>query len=113
MRIDLEKIKKQRKENVKIIYEKLKNIFEISFLFEYYTEEDCLLFVPILLKNEIRNDLRSFLTNENVFLPVHWPLEKKINNIFEKELSLVCDQRYKKEQIEEYIELIINYFNKK
>ncbi len=112
MGIDLEKIKNQRKENVKTIYEKLKNILEIRFLVDNYDENDCLLFVPILVKNEIRNDLRNYLISKNIYLPIHWPLDEKINNIFDKELSLVCDQRYRKEQTEEYINLIINYFNK-
>lgn len=107
MGIDLEEIKSQRKENVKIIYEKLKNISEIRFLIDNYDEDDCLLFVPVLINNEIRNNLRSYLISKNVYLPIHWPLDQKINNIFDKELSLVCDQRYKKEQIEEYINLII------
>ena len=112
-RIDLGKIKNQRKENVKVIYEKLKTILDIRFLFENYNEDDCLLFVPILIKNEIRNDLRNYLISKNVYLPVHWPQEEKLNNIFDKELSLVCDQRYNKEQIDEYINLIINYLNKR
>lgn len=110
MGIDLEKIKNQRKENAKIIYEKLKNNINIKFLVENYDQNDCLLFVPILLNNEIRNELRKFLISKNVFLPVHWPLDEKINNIFDKELSLVCDQRYSENQIESYVDLIINYF---
>lgn len=112
MGIDLEKIKNQRRENAKLIYEKLKNVLDIRFLIDSYNEDDCLLFVPILIKNETRNDLRDYLISKNIYLPIHWPQEEKINNIFEKELSLVCDQRYNKEQIEEYINLVINYFNK-
>lgn len=112
MGIDLEKIKAQRRENAKIIYEKLKTVLDIRFLVDKFKEDDCLLFVPILIKNETRNDLRNYLISKNIYLPIHWPQEEKINNIFDKELSLVCDQRYQKEQIEEYVNLIINYFNK-
>lgn len=110
MGMDLEKIKNQRKENTKVIYEKLKNNMNIRFLVENYNEDDCLLFVPILLKHKIRNELRNYLISKNVFLPVHWPLDERINNIFDKELSLVCDQRYSEKQIESYIDLIIDYF---
>lgn len=112
MGIDLEKIKNQRRENAKIIYEKLKTVLDIRFLVDKFKEDDCLLFVPILIKNETRNDLRNYLISKNIYLPIHWPQEEKLNNIFDKELSLVCDQRYNKNQIEEYINLIINYFNK-
>ncbi len=113
MGIDLNKIKEQRKINAKTIYEKLKNNFNIRFLFENYNEEDCLLFVPILLNNETRNELRKFLISKNIYLPVHWPLEEKINNIFDKEMSLICDQRYSYKEIENYLDLIINYFENK
>lgn len=113
MKIDLEKIRKQRRENAKVIYNKLKNNMNIRFFVEDYNEDDCLLFTPILLKNETRNELRNYLISKNVFLPVHWPLEERINNIFEKELSLVCDQRYTEKQIEGYIDLIIDYLNER
>lgn len=111
MGIDLEKIKNQRKENVKIIYEKLRNVLEICFLIDEFNEDDCLLFVPILIKNETRNDLRNYLMDKNIYLPIHWPQEEKLNNIFDKELSLICDQRYSKNEIEYYVDFIINYLN--
>lgn len=109
MGIDLENIKNQRRRNVEIIYSKLKNNYKINFLVEKYSEDDCLLFVPILLNNELRNSLRKYLIQNQVYLPIHWSLEEKINNIFTQELSLVCDQRYTEEQILEYIELVIEF----
>ena len=109
MGIDLEKIKKQRNKNTKLIYNKLKNNYKINFLVEKYREEDCLLFVPILLNNTLRNSLKEFLIQKHVYLPVHWPLDQKINNIFDKELSIICDQRYSEEQISKYIELIVEF----
>lgn len=109
--IDLEKVINRRKENVKAIYEKLLNNSKVRFLNEDYNENDCLLFVPIILENNIRNSLRQYLIQNEIYLPVHWPLDEKLNNIFDKELSLVCDQRYSKKEIENYIDLIIDYLN--
>lgn len=111
MGINLEEIISRRKENSKIIYEKLKNISNMKFL-EEYNENDCLLFVAIILEHNLRNELRKYLMENEVYLPVHWPLEEKLNNVFEKELSLVCDQRYTKEQISKYVDMIINFFEK-
>lgn len=111
MGINLEEILSRRKENSKIIYEKLKNISNMEFLGEY-NENDCLLFVPIILEHNLRNELRKYLIENEVYLPVHWPLEEKLNNVFEKELSLVCDQRYTKEQISKYVDMVINFFEK-
>ncbi|MBR3614638.1 MAG: hypothetical protein IKL55_05625 [Clostridia bacterium] len=111
MKIDLNKIINKRKQNVQAIYKKLSNNPKINFLIENYNGTDCLLFVPIILENSLRNSLRKFLTEKEIYLPVHWPLDEKLNNIFDQELSLVCDQRYSKKEIENYLEVIIDYLN--
>lgn len=111
MGIDIEEIKQRRKENARVIYEKLSKNLKIRFLVNNLNEKDCLIFIPIILDNKIRNDLKKYLIEKKVYLPVHWPMEKKINNIFEKELSLICDQRYTKTQIEEYVNLILEFLN--
>lgn len=112
MGINLEEIKNLRIENSKIIYDKLKNNVNIEFFVKDYNENDGLLFVPIILEKEKRDALRKYLIENNVYLPVHWPQEGKISNIAENELSLICDQRYNKNEIEEYIDLIIEFLNK-
>lgn len=109
MGIDIEEIIIKRRKNVKLIYEKLSKNIKIKFLVNNFKEDDCLLFVPIILNHKDRDDLRKFLIENKIYLPIHWPLEEKINNIFDKELSLICDQRYSKKQIEEYIEIIVKY----
>lgn len=111
MGIDIEKIKKVRIENTKIIYKKLECNKHIEFLINNFNEQDGLLFVPIIIEKETRNLLRKYLIENKVYLPVHWPLEEKNNNIFEQELSLICDQRYTETQIEWYIDLIQNFVN--
>ena len=54
------------------------------------------LFIPIFLEN--RNDVRERMFQNEVFCPVHWPLEgmdmKKGKEMAEHELSLIIDQRY-------------------
>lgn len=110
MGINLEYIKKSRIENSKVIYDKLKNNINVKFLIDDYNENDGLLFVPIILEKEKRNILRQYLIENKIYLPVHWPQEEKINNIFENELSLICDQRYNKFQIEQYLDLLLDFF---
>ena len=112
MGINLETIRKARIENSKVIYDKLKNNINIKFLINDYNERDGLLFVPIILEKEKRDILRKYLIENKIYLPVHWPQEEKTNNIFENELSLICDQRYNKSQIEQYIDLLIEFLNK-
>ncbi len=107
--LDIEKIKKSRKANSEIIYSKLKNTKKLSFLVNEQKEEDCLIFVPIILKQELRDELRQELIKKQIYCPIHWPIDNNLNNIYTRELSLVCDQRYSKEQIEEYIKIILKY----
>ncbi len=67
---------------------------------------DCPLFVPIIIDD--RDNKRKKLINNQIYLPVHWHNELNIDNkIYEKELSLVCDQRYNEEDIKEYIDTLI------
>ncbi len=107
--IDLKNIIKIRMENVKIIYEKLEKNKNIRFLINDLRENDVLLFVPIMLEKTKRDVLRRYLIENKIYLPIHWPVDDKINNIIDNELSLICDQRYNKNQIEEYIDKIIEY----
>lgn len=111
MGLDIEKIQNSRRENAKIIYEKLKDIKEIRFLVNNLLNEDCPLFVPIILQENLRNNLRKILIENQVYCPIHWPLDQNLNNIFNKELSLICDQRYTKKEIEEYLKIIVNFFS--
>ncbi len=108
--IDISRIKSRRIENAKTIYKMLKG--KVDFLVSDYNDEDALLAVPIIVDNDKRDALRDYLKDKNVYLPVHWPLSDKRNNIFERELSLVCDQRYDEKQIAEYIDYIVDFINK-
>lgn len=109
MGINLEEVIKIRKENSKVIYDKLEKNIDIKFLINDFNEKDILLFVPIMLERNKRDSLRKHLIENEIYLPIHWPVNDKINNIIDNELSLICDQRYNKNQIAEYIDKIINY----
>ena len=57
------------------------------------------LFVPIRI--ESRNKVRKAMFSNNIFLPVHWPVEEKYqsklmrgSDLAEHELSIIVDQRY-------------------
>ena len=107
MKMNLQSIIKQRKENVKVIYEKLQKKEDIQFLINDFNENDVLLFVHIMLEKDKRNSLRKYLIENEIYLPIHWPLENKLNNIIDNELSLICDQRYSKNEIAEYIDKML------
>lgn len=85
----------QRIKNANVLYDGLMNHNEFSFLFSR-EEIDCPLFVPIYVKNGKRDLIRKKLIEEKIYCPVHWPHPKEncSSNLYDSELSLVCDHRY-------------------
>ena len=88
--VDVNKQREKRRNNAKALYEGLKG--KAQFLFQY-EDMDCPLFVPILLEN--RDEIRKHLIQNQIYCPVHWPkTEGCESNLYDMELSLICDQRY-------------------
>lgn len=93
---DVKTVKKQRQENATTLI----NSFAEYAMFKEVKEEDCPLFVSIMVPDGKRDILRRYLIDNNIYCPVHWPisdihqLNEKEREIYDNELSLVCDQRY-------------------
>ena len=90
----VERISYIRNRNANYIIEGLKNMNLDTIL--PVTEGKTPLFVPIWLED--RNKVRRAMFQQDVFCPVHWPLEgmpvKKGAEMAEHELSIIVDQRY-------------------
>ena len=108
LNVNLNKIRLLRKNNVKIIYKNL-DTKKYTLLIKDYNEEDCLLYLPIYIEKNILNKLKEKIYENKFYCPSHWPIDRKINDLFENELSLICDQRYTEEQISEKI-ILLNKF---
>ena len=114
-KIDWEYIKKIRRTNAKILME----AFPDWLIFNILEDNDCPMFVPLLVPDGKRNDLRQYLIENEIYCPVHWPasqyhkLEKGMFNIYENELSLVCDQRYTENDMDRMVEIIKKYWKGK
>lgn len=110
-KLDVDFIKKRRRDNAA---ELLKAVSDVA-IYPEINDDDCPLFVPIRLKKEKRDALRKYLINNDVFCPIHWPLTEwhKITTeqkeIYDEELSLVCDQRYTVRDMQYVCELINNF----
>lgn len=100
----VERISYIRNRNAHYILEGLKQMDLASIL--PLVEGKTPLFIPIWLEN--RNKVRKAMFKQNVFCPVHWPLEgmpvKKGSDMAEHELSLIVDQRYTRDDMD----LILN-----
>ena len=106
--IDKPSIIRKRRENAEIIYKHLVACKEISPMFDQ-KDMDCPLFVPVVLNSaDERNKLRSLLTSQKIYCPIHWPKpnENCSSNLYDLELSLVCDQRYEKSDMERMMQII-------
>lgn len=108
--LDTSAIKAQRRANAMVLLRRLSDFV----LFKELRDGDCPLFVPITLP-EGRDALRSYLISEQIYCPIHWPesnlhsLTQETRQIYEKELSLVCDQRYRESDMERLCDVILSY----
>lgn len=104
--INVDLIRNTRRENATVLLNELRN----WSIFDDINRDDCPLFVPILVEN--RDVIRKNLINNGVFCPVHWPisdfhrLNDKSKEIYEKEISLICDQRYTAEDMKRIVEIV-------
>lgn len=100
--VDMEKQRRIRRENARALYEGLQD--KVQFMFPV-VDMDCPLFVPILLEH--RDKVRAHLTKNEIYCPVHWPKPEGCeSNIYNQELSLICDQRYGIEDMERIVSVI-------
>ena len=110
--LDVDFIKSRRRDNAKFLLEAFSDIA----LFPKLNDNDCPLFVPIILEN--RDNLKSYLIDNNIFCPVHWPMQNnycfdnRTKKLYQEELSLVCDQRYDINDMERMVYLIKKWFSK-
>jgi hypothetical protein len=104
--VDEEQVKSRRLSNAKYLIEKLAEIGITPML--PLQDDHVPLFVPILLTN--RDVVRRAMFQKKNFCPVHWPLEgmdvKRGKIMAEHELSLICDQRYNKTDMDLILSLI-------
>lgn len=100
-KINAEEHYRIRRNNANVLYEGLSQIEGIIPLFKP-DDIDCPLFVPVIIGNGKRDLIRKKLTENKIYCPVHWPkpnAECK-SNLYDVELSLICDQRYNSSDME-------------
>ena len=114
--LDIDYIKARRRKNAEILMKS----FCDWLIFPFMNEFECPMFVPVIVPDGRRNELRNFLIHHQIYCPVHWPLShyhKDLTNeelfIYENELSLVCDQRYTEEDMKRIVDTINAYWEGK
>ena len=112
--LDVTLLRRKRRENAGTL---LKGVSHLA-LFPRLGEKDGPLFVPILVPDGRRDELRQFLIEQDIYCPVHWPvsslhrLTEAERRFYNGELSLVCDQRYGEADMDRILRAIGAFFRK-
>ena len=110
-KLDIKSITDKRRANAKI----LMDAFPACLMFNELESNDVLLFVPILVPQGKREQLRQYLIQHEIYCPVHWPiseyhkLDKQTEFIYKNELSLICDQRYTEDDMKRIVKTINDF----
>ena len=105
-------IRKWRNINANYLQICLNNVEQVKPMFTM-TSNDCALFVPVLFATkQKRDEVRKQLISKAIYCPIHWPKPRivdgslKANDIYDRELSLLCDQRYDSEDMQHIVDSI-------
>ena len=117
LRLDAQAIRNKRRENYKFLASELLDIDGITILKSTLEASNVPLCIPVIVEGERREQLRKFLQSHEVFCPVHWPLPGEVrsminadtNALYDKQLSLVIDQRYGPKQLVKMVECIHSF----
>lgn len=107
--IDIERFGLLRKRNTKVILEGLSEL-GISPITHIH-EDDIPLFIPITVND--RDKLRRTMFAQNIFLPIHWPINDEMRNkmphgsyFSDHELSIIVDQRYTEDDMNRILQVL-------
>ena len=116
MNLDLNIIREKRRENAEVLLNHLKDMKELMPMISEIQPEDVPLFVPVMAEPGKRDLLRQYLIEKQIYCPVHWPVSElhqisgRAKEIYDRELSLVCDQRYGRREMERIAEALKRFY---
>lgn len=108
-------IRNRRRDNAAFLINELKNNNTVSLPYHSISNNDCPLFIPVCTDD--RDGLKRFLINNKIYCPSHWPvsnlhdLNERTRELYDKELSIICDQRYDLEDMRRVVDCIYQYSN--
>ena len=104
--IDIQKVIIQRRRNIEVLLEGLKEL-ECIRLPQIDISTDVPLFLPVFMDTKMRDSLRQYLIDRGIYCPVHWPEVMGASvGIRANELSLICDQRYSEGDMQAIVDTI-------
>lgn len=111
--MDFMELMDRRRRNAELLYTELRDVGWLKFLFGSMGDGVVPLFVPVIIETpELRDKLRNMLITRQIYCPIHWPKDTmiaphmEVNRIYDREISLICDQRYTPNQISGIVQTI-------
>jgi dTDP-4-amino-4,6-dideoxygalactose transaminase len=110
---DYLQMKRSRRENYDFLLSNIKGIDFIKPVFNELPNDVVPLFFPVFVEAD-RRELRNHMTANEMYLPVHWPVPKRIEGqltpnaetIYSRILSIPIDQRYTTEDMSRLADLL-------
>lgn len=109
--LDVESLKKKRRENFLVLLEGLRNTAGIKVVFDELPKGVTPLYCPILADN--RSQLQDRLANNDIYAPVVWPkadncpiVGDNAETVYEKILCIPIDQRYGIEDMQRIVKVM-------
>lgn len=114
---DYNEMIQKRRENYQVLLNGITQNKKVIFIFEELPDTVCPMFFPIYVND--RDSLRSFLTKNKIYCPVHWPVPPQVKNtldetttyIYNNILSIPCDQRYGMDDMQRIVKVINEWLN--
>ena len=106
---DFEAHRMIRRANAYTLYEGISGCTNIKPLFRE-DRMDCPLFLPIIVEGGGRSAIHQRLIENNVYCPIHWPRPSNecVSNLYNEELSLICDQRYTESDMRRLLSILLS-----
>ena len=112
---DFEFVKEKRRQNAKYLCAYINNK-NINKIFIDVPKDVTPFYYPVYIEGDRRNEFQAYLASQNIFCPVHWTIPEFVlqndhsNLIYPNIISLVCDQRYDINDMDNFVN-VINSFN--
>lgn len=105
--VDWQGMSNVRRANYCILEEALENTDGIEICFPHLKSNTVPLYFPVFIDKAKRNFLRNSMREQDILLPVIWPVSSFLNNrismtvakIYDEILAVPCDQRYTAEEM--------------
>lgn len=115
---DFTYLRRQRRENYLTLLELLPRTPEIRPVFPVLPPECCPLFFPVCVDMNNR-EYQKQLAARKLFCPIHWPSNPYIHEHYAglafwetHILSIPCDQRYQREDMEKVVQIVTEVFTR-